>query len=283
MQAQTTYAVKTLVEPILEYEYICYFSEGLALVRNNFTERKVGFIDKTGKLVIPMNYEDETLRHRNAGYGMPPVFREGLMNLCKDGKYGFVDMKGNIVIPFDYDYAYGFLEGLAAVEKDGKWGFIGKAGKTILPMEYDAVSGGFFDGLAPVKKNGKWGFIDKTGTAVIPIELEYDHVGPFFGEYATAANHNGGHPGFYWIDKTGKAEKAPPFEEHDCRKGLVPMERDGKWGLEDRAAGDEGAPLTVLPFEYESVMLAYDEAVTDEWLMTVRQNGKWGIVEITKI
>jgi hypothetical protein len=65
-----------------------YFSEGLTPVKLN---NKWGFIDKTGKEVIPIKYD-------NAGY-----FSEGLAPVKLNGKCGFIDKTGKEVIPIKYD------------------------------------------------------------------------------------------------------------------------------------------------------------------------------------
>ncbi|RLG25198.1 WG repeat-containing protein, partial [Methanosarcinales archaeon] len=57
------------------------FSERLARVVKN---GKYGFVDKKGKIVIPLKYD-------NAG-----SFSEGLAWVEKDGKEGFVDKKGKV-------------------------------------------------------------------------------------------------------------------------------------------------------------------------------------------
>ena len=72
--------------------------------------KKYGFIDKSGKVVIELQFDD-------AGY-----FSEGLARVEKDGKWGFIDKSGKVVIEPQYDYVGDFSEGLAKVqnEKDQK-------------------------------------------------------------------------------------------------------------------------------------------------------------------
>ncbi|MDP8185203.1 WG repeat-containing protein [Phocoenobacter skyensis] len=148
-------------------ELILAYPEGSLAVKK---DGKWGFIDKKGKIVIPLQYD--------GAYS----FSEGLARVEKDGKWGFIDKKGKIVIPLQYDDgAYSFREGLASVEKDGKWGFIDKKGKTVIPLQYDYAYS-FIEGLAQVRKDGKYGFIDKKGKAVIP--LQYDDVGIFIAGLA---------------------------------------------------------------------------------------------------
>ena len=62
-----------------------------------------GFIDKTGREVIPCEYFD-------AG-----VFSEGLTWVEKEGKRGYIDKTGKVVIPFVFYGAEGFSGGKARV------------------------------------------------------------------------------------------------------------------------------------------------------------------------
>ena len=86
-----------VVDPI--YDYAGDFKDGLAPVNVGGTRDmgalrrgQWGFIDTTGRVVIPIKYND---------FGEPA---EGLVAL-KDGMYwGFVDMRGNTVIDFMFDW-----------------------------------------------------------------------------------------------------------------------------------------------------------------------------------
>ncbi len=136
------------------YEYTSGFSEGLASVifndrcfmidkNNNFvfelkrdewlninfhedlasTKRngKYGFVDRTGKTVIPFVYE------------YADDFSEGLAIIEKKGKFGYIDKKNNLVIPVIYDSTddpkqYLFKEGFAKVSKNGHQLLIDKNG-----------------------------------------------------------------------------------------------------------------------------------------------------------
>ena len=158
-----------------EYDFICSFSEGLALVRNNYEESKCGFIDRDGKLVIPMMYYTRIDREGQRPLFVHfPVFSEGLVSLLnKDGKFGFIDRAGNVAIDFIYDYATEFREGRAVVEKDGMWGCVDGEGKIAVPFEYEGARwNSFCDGIAWMVKNGKVGAIDADGNTVIPFEFD---------------------------------------------------------------------------------------------------------------
>ena len=64
------------------------FSEGLAKVK---IAGKIGFIDQTGKLVIPAQFVDAE------------PFSNGMSVVNIKGKYGFIDKTGKLVIPAKFD------------------------------------------------------------------------------------------------------------------------------------------------------------------------------------
>ena len=195
-----------------EYETVWNFSEGFARVKKN---EKIGYIDKAGKELTPLQYDA-------AG-----DFSNGMAAVEKGGKWGFIDKTGKEVIPCAYDDCYSFFQGLAAVKKGGKWGFIDKTGKEAVPFEYDEASR-FAQGLAPVKKGVKWGFIDKTGETV--IDFAYDGAGMFVNGLARV--EQGGKYGF--VDKTGELAIPCTFEwVLNFSEGLAPIRQNGKGGCID--------------------------------------------------
>jgi len=130
------------------------FSGGLASVLQN---GKWGFIDKNGKVVIPLIYEEAL------------YFEEGLGSVKQNGKYGFVDRNGTIVIPTVYDKFEPFSEGLVAVSKDGKYGYLDKNGKAVVPLIFEDAST-FRNGTAQIKINGKWGIFEKPAAKKIKVK-----------------------------------------------------------------------------------------------------------------
>ena len=83
-------------------------------MKNGKQDDKCAFIDKTGKTIIPCQYDWEV-------FG----FHEGLARVRQNGKYGFIDKTGKFVIPCQFDEAaLTFHDGLAKVKQNGKWGFI---------------------------------------------------------------------------------------------------------------------------------------------------------------
>ncbi len=112
------------------------FSEGLGCVKRG---KLYGFVDATGKEVIPPQFDD--------------VGQDGFTNgLCvvskgKKDVYFFIDLHGKKAIDADFEGAYGFHEELAAVRVKGKWGFIDKSGKFVIKPRFFSV-GSFNNGLA---------------------------------------------------------------------------------------------------------------------------------------
>jgi hypothetical protein len=85
-----------IVEP--QYEFAKPFSDNedvslAAVVRNG----AVGFIDETGKMVIPCMYESDLKDH--CGYH----FSGGFANVKQGGKWGVIDTDNRVVLPFLYD------------------------------------------------------------------------------------------------------------------------------------------------------------------------------------
>ena len=157
----------------LMYEVAQEFSEGLAAVK---LMNRWGFIDTTGTKFISFKYYDVG----NFSEGMARV-RSDYENQKEYGlvitkAWRFVDKTGLEIIRENYDDAGDFSEGLARVKRNREWGFISNTGALIIPFRYDKA-GDFSEGLARVKYDRKWGFINNTGTNI--ISFIYDEVSDF--------------------------------------------------------------------------------------------------------
>ncbi|MCX6155004.1 MAG: WG repeat-containing protein [Candidatus Kapabacteria bacterium] len=165
------------------------FSEGIAKVNNEAAF--FGFIDKKGKLIINLKFDEVG------------NFTSGLCYGNNIEKYGYFDTKGQFAIKPIYDYTNNFSEGFAFVGKlDSKfktnWGIIDTAGKEYGKFEYDKFRD-FSDGLAAVLKGDKWGFIDRTSTYI--IEPQYTSADSFVEGLAWASEGKANKYGF--INKKG--------------------------------------------------------------------------------
>lgn len=160
------------VQPI--YDEVENFSEGLALVMVNTTEKKAyydnkyGFINTEGKVVIPIEYDE--------AYS----FSEGFACVKKAFKTYFIDQTNKTVLKTNYSISKKgkFNNGLCRVADVNskkmtiKYGYINKTGKLVIPFEYEDA-GSFNSGVTNVKKNGLYGIIDVNGKIIHPHTLSY--------------------------------------------------------------------------------------------------------------
>jgi hypothetical protein len=136
------YVDKNGVEVIpLKFNGASYFSEGLAWV---FIDNKRGYIDTSGELVIPAIYDANGRRgYAHFKNGTVIVSKEGVFGMIdktgkdvipfeyqrlklqknglilaqNDNKYGFINKRGKTVIDFKYSYADDFKNGLSEVSR----------------------------------------------------------------------------------------------------------------------------------------------------------------------
>ena len=119
------------------YDAVQSFSEGLAAVQ---VGERWGFIDRRGRLVIPVEFEDGWATPPGGARGGPPIgsFKEGLAAVYKDGSWRFIDTKA-VAIPGRFVKAaagnYGFRDGIAAVCGKKGCGYIDRTGRVIWPFE----------------------------------------------------------------------------------------------------------------------------------------------------
>lgn len=197
-----------------------YFCGNLAVVKKN---NKWGCIDKTGKTVIPFEYDKINM------------YNNGFLIVVKNGKYGVIDNSGKVIMPCKYnsieasviEYAIkskvikvdnkfavvsedgkfpseivwedlgGFHEGIAWIYQNGMYGFADNTGKVLFAPQWDYAFD-FNDGLAVVQKGGKYGLVDNKGNVV--SEPQWDWIDSFRNGYARV--QKGSMSGF--IDKKGQ-------------------------------------------------------------------------------
>src|SRR5215467_1638725 len=86
-----------------------------------YKEDRCGFIDRTGKVVVPLTFsscED---------------FSEDYAPVEVGSKWGFIDRNGELTIAPQFDEVrWSFAEGVAAVRLGQKWGYIDKTGEFII-------------------------------------------------------------------------------------------------------------------------------------------------------
>jgi len=137
--------------------YLCSdVNEGMAIV---CSDDKYGFIDVTGKEVIPLKYNEVH------------SFHDGLAWVRLDKANMFINKNGVRIGADNCEPAGDFSEGMAAVKVDSLYGYINKTGVLAVPAAYNSVDA-FHNGIAIVQKRSdaknNSGCIDKTGKEIIP-------------------------------------------------------------------------------------------------------------------
>jgi WG containing repeat len=186
------------------WEYVD-FSEGRALFWDNRL-RKMGYVDKTGVLCIPVRFNDaqrfsEGLACVEKSAKRPffidrcgrttaeidcesasCVLKEGMARFCvrmpEGYRWGYINRDGCQAIPLDdrFRFAYQFSEGLACVVGlDDKCGFIDKCGHVVLPMTYDFASD-FSNGNALTIRGSKGHIVDQSGAIIHSLRMDCSNL-----------------------------------------------------------------------------------------------------------
>ena len=252
----------------LKFDDAGEFSEGLAKVQDRSGEFLWGYTDKTGKLVIPYRYV----------FAYP--FCEGLAavatniedeNGMRKLKWGFIDKTGKVVIPFQFDQVVGFSEGLAAVKRGNRWGYIDATGKEVIPFTFYYAQS-FVNGMAAVMSTMNprtWAYIDKTGEfAITPHLLCFDVSAFYYGaDLAVVRTGDNSIYGSRFINKYGMFAFRQSYEDAaPFSEGYAAVQKNGNWGFIDEKGN------VVIPLEYLSASLFVDG------LAAVKKDGKAGYI-----
>lgn len=124
-----------------KYTQVGGFWEGMASVINE--AGACGFIDKSGKEIIPLKYEPVTLYLEEDGKGtyFSKENNVGTFAHKATGKKGLLNKEGKELCEFKYDYmpVYAKDNGTIVVKIGDKFGALSDKGEEILPCEYDKV------------------------------------------------------------------------------------------------------------------------------------------------
>lgn len=153
-----------LVPPI--YAMLSFVSEGTVVFADTIEEHKgkVGIMDINGQTITPPIYINAIPFFEGLA-GVMPRNGKGFGFIDRSGKMVIPAKYQQIQGSIDNPLSPSFSDGLAAVAIDSKWGFIDKTGKTIIPLLYEAAQP-FINGRAQVVYQGRWITIDKSGNCV---------------------------------------------------------------------------------------------------------------------
>jgi hypothetical protein len=159
---------------------------GADLTPNSAQRGLIGFIDGTGKVVIPPQFR--------AFCGEPeqlPQFSEGLARVYGDGGIGYIDQTGRFVIAPQYWETGDFHDGIASVAAtpanpgaNAAAAWIDRTGKVLFKREYHLEMGNplqgppsartdFSEGMLRLREGDLWGFVDTAFQWVIPPKYRW--------------------------------------------------------------------------------------------------------------
>ena len=225
-----------------DYVLVYEFHGGLAKVRN---ENLWGFIDTTGKEIVPCKYESV----ENVSSGLAIVKANRL--------YGAINSKGGEVIPCKYNELTDFRNGFAAfaltnAEGFAKHGIIDSTGKIIIPCQYDEISHYHFsEGFAVVKLDKKYGLINRKGEVI--IDLAYNYItkvseGLFCVTLTGTPPHAVYELQYGLINQAGEEVIPCKYAKiWDFYEGLAAVQHAKKWGFINKEGKE------VIPCKYDNV------------------------------
>jgi WG containing repeat len=187
----------------IEAKYVYKFSDGMAPVKiskvvDNRWVSSIGFVDKSGQLVIPSIYE----KIKGKGF----VNNRAWVKKKGDKFWTLIDKTGKRIPTANYDkvaYIHEVNGEMLCVYQGDYLGFINQAGKEVIPCNYFGGTT-FQQGLACVSKgegNEGYGFMDKTGKMIIPLQFKQAGITNFMANGMSRAGVNGK---TVLIDKSGK-------------------------------------------------------------------------------
>ncbi|NDJ21645.1 WG repeat-containing protein [Nostoc sp. B(2019)] len=210
---QTAPKVNFAIQP--QFDYASPFSEEMARVKIG---NKWGYINKTGKLVIPAKFDGYPVdgaiyfslsfmdkHHRSFRYS--GNFSQGLAPVQVGNKWGYIDKRGRMVIPPKFACADDFSEGLAAVGNQGM--YINQKGQAVFTHQFGCNSSKFFQGLALI---GRDTIINKKGKVVYHLSENFGSESPLsgFSENLLVVNKSNNFD-FGFLDREGKIVIKPQF------------------------------------------------------------------------
>ena len=146
---------------------------------------KYGYIDKTGKEIIPCIYD------------FADGFSEGLSRVKTGNKWGYIDETGKEAVPLIYDSADDFSEGFGCVQKGGKMGYVDKMGKEAVPLIYDSDDDywrhKFSEGFAWIKKDGKFVLLQIMRVGDVLGDVKYTDIVAFINGHAIPSHNINGY------------------------------------------------------------------------------------------
>ena len=162
------------IGPIKVRDDYTVFHDGLAAVGKNirwiqtgpkseYVDRKWGYVNKSGDLIVDYIYDDCSLFHENRAF------------VKKDGKWAIIDTAGKLLTDFEFDSAYRYMNGLAVVMQNHKFGYVDLQGNIVIEPKFDDAKY-FYDGVALVKDGMLYRMINEKGDFVSDVVWPFTDV-----------------------------------------------------------------------------------------------------------
>ena len=170
------YFIDTKGSAIAEgYSELSEFHEGIAGVSDG---GKWGFVDKTGRLIIDLQFE------------MVGQFNDGLAVVQHNDKMGYINKNGEIVVPCNYRLCWDFQNGYALVELNDRIGLINRWGMFVIPAEYDSIMPSANPNVYIIHIGNKEGAFLVPGGVIFPCQYDYIDINKSNSKVACAGMNN---------------------------------------------------------------------------------------------
>lgn len=148
------------IVPLNAYQSIrSTFDDNIFIVNK---DGKWGFIDATGKEIIPPIYDDAM------------SFEDGFGIVAIDGNVGVIDGHNQTIIPFKFYNIEALSNQLISTQKtrNGKYTLMNNKGEVLNNLNYDFIHSFYYGNTFLIKNNGLYGVMDNKGAIIIPIQYE---------------------------------------------------------------------------------------------------------------
>lgn len=190
-----------------------------------YTLRKYGYIDETGKEVVPAIYDEIS------------KISDNVYLVKKEYKYGLVDDHNNEIMSLNYTKIEKLSDNIISAQIENKIGFYNSKGNEISPPVFDDVKT-ISNNLIPVKKDNKWSLYSFSSRS--EIAQKYDYIGNFSDGFATVFNGQTNEYGDPYMGKYGLINREGNlimpliYEKIEYfNNDLVRIKQEGLWGYAD--------------------------------------------------
>lgn len=201
-------------------------------------------------------------------------YEDNVLRVQKDGKYGMINLEGKELVPCEYDeiVAVEGIKNTLKVTKNGKKGIVDNEGKEIVAIQYSDISNlgkDNKDGFIVKGENGNYGIVNYSNETV--LEQKYSEITKVYGNDMYVVKKDGKQ---MLVKKDGTEVLSSGYDEiksilKNIENGII-FVKNGKYGVM-KTSGE-----VTIPPEYEELK------ETKSGLFLAKQNGKYGVIDITK-